>query len=92
MEIELDTPIRRGEWSNCARATCYYLLCVRYGTLLEGRKIIPERIREDRAGYEAALRASDEAWEDGHLDFIQMEAYLAKLAQAQVEDDGLDQG
>ena len=31
-----------------AHAVCYYLLCVRSGTLLPGRKIVPERIRESR--------------------------------------------
>ena len=72
-----------------ARATCYYLLCVRSGALLGGRKIVPERIREDREGYENALKAADRAWEDGHLDFSEMEDYLATLLQAQLEDDGL---
>ena len=72
-----------------ARAACYYLLCVRSGSILTGRKILPERIREDRAGYEAALQAADRAWDAGHLDFSEMEDYLASLVQAQLEDDGL---
>ena len=37
---------------------------------------------------EAALEAADRAWDDGHLDFIQMEDYLASLVAAQLEDDG----
>ena len=69
-----------------ARATCYCLMCVRHGALLPGRKILPERIRENRHGYERALRAADEAWEDGHLDFTEMEAYLAELVGAQLDD------
>jgi hypothetical protein len=56
---------------------------------LDGRKIVPERIREDRAGYEAALLAADKAWELGHLDFTHMEDYLANLLQAQLQNDGL---
>ncbi len=72
-----------------ARAVCYYLLCVRSGTLLPGRKIVPERIRENREGYEAALKSADSAGEDGHLNFSQMEEYLAALLQAQLEDEGL---
>lgn len=72
-----------------ARAVCYYLLCVRSGTLLPGRKIVTERIRENRADYEAALQAADRAWDDGHLDFSEMEDYLAGLLQAQLEDSGL---
>ena len=69
-----------------ARATCYYLLCARSGTLLPGSRIVPERIKKNREGYEAALRAADRAWDDGHLDFSEMEAYLAGLVQAQLED------
>lgn len=71
-----------------ARAACYYLLCVRSGALLHGRQIVPERIRENREGYEMALRAADRAWDNGHLDFSEMEDYLAALLQAQLEDEG----
>jgi Fic family protein len=59
-----------------ARAVCYYLLCVRSGSLLPARKIVPERIREDRKAYERALIAADRAWDEGHLDFTAMEDYL----------------
>lgn len=72
-----------------ARASCYYLLCVRSGALLHGRKILPERIRENREGYEQALKAADRAWDEGHLDFTDREDYLAALVQAQLDDDGL---
>jgi hypothetical protein len=51
---------------------------------------MPERIRETRTEYEAALTAADRAWDAGHLDFSVMEDYLATLLQAQLEDDGLD--
>ena len=69
-----------------ARAVCYFLLCVRAGALLPGRKILPERIKDDRAGYEAALVAADQAWNDGNLDFTDMEAYLAPLVEAQLNN------
>lgn len=69
-----------------ARATSYYLLCVRFGALLPGRKIMPERIREDRAPYLAALKAADRAWDEGNLDFSEMEAYLARLLEAQLKE------
>lgn len=72
-----------------ARAACYYLLCVRSGTLLRGRKIVPERIRETRDEYESALKAADRQWDAGHLDFSEMEEYMATLLQAQLQDDGL---
>jgi Fic family protein len=69
-----------------ARAPCYYLLCVRSGQLLPGRKIVPERIRENRQGYVEALRAADFAWENGNLDLTLMDAYLASLLEAQLRD------
>lgn len=69
-----------------ARATCYYLLCVRSGLLLPGRRIVPERIRDDRTGYVAGLQAADRAWDEGHLDFSVLEAYLAQLLEAQLTD------
>ncbi|MFY9656648.1 MAG: Fic family protein [Methylocystis sp.] len=72
-----------------ARAVCYYLLCARSGKLLPGRKIVPERIRENREGYEEALKHADRAWDAGHLDFTKMEDYLAGLLSAQLSDDGL---
>jgi hypothetical protein len=56
---------------------------------LPGKKILPERIRENRRGYEEALVAADRAWDDGHLDFSLMGSYLAGLVQAQLEEDGL---
>lgn len=69
-----------------ARATAYYILCVRSGRLLPGNKIVPERIREDRSPYIAALRAADQAWANGNLDTSQLEGYIAKLLQAQLQD------
>ncbi|WP_082542369.1 MULTISPECIES: Fic family protein [unclassified Mesorhizobium] len=70
-----------------ARAVCYYLLCVRSGTLLPGRKIVPERIREYRGPYVAALREVDRIWDAGNLDLSPMESYLADLLSAQLLDE-----
>ena len=68
-----------------ARATCY-LLCVRSGVLLPGRKIVPERIREDRGQHVAALQAADRAWSNGNLDLSEIESYLAGHLEAQLRD------
>jgi Fic family protein len=70
-----------------ARAACYYLLCVRGGALLGGKKIVPERIRENRKPYYAALKAADQKWNDGHFDLTVMEAYLARLAEQQAKNE-----
>lgn len=69
-----------------ARAICYFLLCVRAGSLLPGKKILPERIRESRDRYVNALIAADRAWDCGHLDFSEIECYLAELVEAQLRE------
>ena len=69
-----------------ARAACYYLICLRFGGLLPGRKIVPERIREDRRPYYAALKSADRAWADGHFDVSELAAYLQELLIAQLAD------
>jgi Fic family protein len=69
-----------------ARATAYYILCVRSGRLLAGNTIVPERIRNDRQPYYKALRSADQAWDEGNLDTSELEAYLARLLQAQLAD------
>ena len=69
-----------------ARAMCYYLMSVRTGNLLRGKKIVPERIRENRQPYYDALRAADQAWNLGQLDFSALESYLAGLLQAQLSE------
>src|SRR5207237_10414004 len=69
-----------------ARATAYYVLCVRSGRLLPGRKIVPERIRENQTPYIQAPRAADRAWDSGNLDISELEAYLAQLLQAQLAE------
>lgn len=71
-----------------ARAVCYYLMGVRIGVLLPGRKIVPERIKENRDEYEKALRAADAAWDDGHLNVSEMEEFLADLLKDQLRDVG----
>src|ERR1700677_3494425 len=46
-----------------ATAVCHYLLSARGGALLGGKKIVPERIRENRVPYVKALQAADSAWD-----------------------------
>ena len=70
-----------------ARAACYYLLCMKAGALLPGRKIVPERIRENREPYYAALQAADRQWEAGQLDCWELAHYLEGLLIAQLRDD-----
>lgn len=69
-----------------ARAACYYLLCLRSGRLLPGTKIVPERIRDNRLPYYAALKAADQKWAEGHFDVSELADYLQELLAAQLEE------
>lgn len=70
-----------------ARAVSYYLLCVRTGAFLPGRKTVPDRIRENRAAYVDALRQVDRAWEQGNLEIAPMEALMAEMLALQLRDE-----
>jgi Fic family protein len=67
-----------------ARAACYYLICLKQKRLLPGRKIVPERIRENRKPYYAALQAADREWDQGHFDVSLLSDYLATLLKDQL--------
>lgn len=69
-----------------ARAACYLLICLRQGSLLPGKKIVPERIRENRQPYYAALQAADRHWEDGQFNVDELASYLAGLLADQLRD------
>ncbi|MBK7927226.1 MAG: Fic family protein [Bryobacterales bacterium] len=73
-----------------ARAACYYLLSLRHGQLLPGSKIVPERIRENRKPYYAALQAADVATEQGHFDVSVLANYLGDLLKQQLADTQSD--
>jgi Fic family protein len=67
-----------------ARAACYYLICLKAGRLLRGTKIVPERIRENRPAYYAALQEADRAWAAGHFDVSALSSYLDVLLADQL--------
>lgn len=70
-----------------ARAACYYLICLKNGKLLRGKKIVPERIRENRQPYYAALKAADRAWDEGKLDVSEIAKYLEGLLTGQLTEE-----
>jgi Fic family protein len=69
-----------------ARAACYYLICMRQGRILPGKKIVPERIRENREPYYAALQAADRYWNEGQFNVSQLADYLLGLLTAQLSE------
>jgi Fic family protein len=75
-----------------SRAACYYLICMKQGRLLPGRKIVPERIRENRNQYYAALQAADKAWDAGQFNVSELATYLGELLKAQLADSAAPDG
>jgi Fic family protein len=69
-----------------ARAACYYLICMKQKQLLGGKKIVPERIRENRQPYYAALQSADRAWDEGQFDVNELATYLGELLKGQLSD------
>ncbi len=69
-----------------ARAACYHLICLRHGALLPGKKTVPERIREDRQPYYAALKEGDQHWANGQFNVNALAEYLAGLLLAQLSE------
>lgn len=69
-----------------SRAACYYLMCMRHGGLLPGSKIVPERIRDNRARYYAALQSADRYWAEGQFNVDELAEYLADLLQEQLSE------
>ena len=58
--------------------------------MLPGIKIVPERIRENRKPYYAALQAADIAWEQGHFDVSELAKYLSNLLIQQLSEAPVD--
>jgi Fic family protein len=69
-----------------SRAISYLILCVRLGMALPGRKTIPDQIASDKGPYYRALEAADAAFDDGRLDFSEMEKILKAALAAQLYD------
>jgi len=69
-----------------ARAACYYLICLKQGRILGGKKTVPERIRENRQPYYDGLKAADDAWEKGQYDVNQLAMYLERLLKGQLSE------
>lgn len=69
-----------------ARAACYYPICMKQGAILGGRKAVPERIRENRDPYYAALRSADKAWAEGNFDVSELAQYLDGLLADQLAE------
>ncbi len=68
-----------------ARASCYFVLCMKLGSWLPGAVILPELIHRHRENYVVALQKADESWQNGTLDLTLLHDLLAELLQEQLD-------
>ena len=72
-----------------ARATCYFVICVKVGGWLPGTTILPELIRREHKDYVAALQHADASMKTGTLDLGPLHALLTKLLEEQIKAAGV---
>jgi len=69
-----------------ARVVCYLVLCLKLNAWLPGSKLLPERIRERRDDYVAALQHADSSLTQGSLDIGPLHALLSELLNDQIAE------
>ena len=72
-----------------ARASCYFVLCVKSGGLLPGQTILPELIRRNRQEHIDALQHAHETFAaTGDPDLAPLHAILTRLIDEQIASAG----
>lgn len=71
-----------------ARATSYFVLCMKTGGWLKGDVILPELIRQNRAEHVEALRLADQSYAAGKLDLTALHDLIVRLLQQQLGTNG----
>ncbi len=69
-----------------ARVSAYFVLCLKAGGWLPGKKLLPERLVENRPEYVDALKAADTAFNAGVLDFSVLHAMISRLLDEQMNE------
>ena len=69
-----------------SRAVSYFVLCMKSGNVLPGKKTIPEQIANNKRPYYVALEAADKVWAEGRLDLSELEDLLSAALAAQLAD------
>jgi len=67
-----------------ARASCYFVLCVKLGGWLEGEHILPELLRSNREEYVEALKVADASLVAGKLDLSVLHKIIANHLTTQL--------
>ena len=83
METQLDSSFYRWQRANIPRSS-YLVLCCKIGSVLPGKKTIPDQISENKQPYYKALEAADEASRQGLLDLTKTEEMLSIMLARQL--------
>jgi Fic/DOC family len=67
-----------------ARVACYFVLCLKAGTWLDGDVLLPELLRRERPDYVAALKHADASLQTGVLDLTALHALVSRLLDEQL--------
>jgi Fic family protein len=67
-----------------SRAASYFVLNVKLGYVLPGRRTIPDQIAEHKDPYYDALDAADTAWAAGKIELTQMKDLLSSMLAEQL--------
>ncbi len=70
-----------------ARAASYFVLCVKAGSWLPGKTILPELLRRERDKYVAALQKADESLINGKLDLSELHELIETLLEEQLNHE-----
>ena len=68
-----------------ARASSYFIVCVKAGGWLPGATILPELLRQNRDEYVAALKVGDTSEAAGQLDLSVLHALISRLLNNQLQ-------
>ncbi|MFN0315715.1 MAG: Fic family protein [Burkholderiales bacterium] len=67
-----------------ARASSYFVLCVKSGGWLPGKTILPELIVRERVSYVEALKHADNSMKTGPEDVSKLHALMSRLLEEQL--------
>lgn len=67
-----------------ARASCYFVLCVKLNLWLPGTTILPELLKRERARYVVALQKADASFLSGAGDFSELHVLISELLAEQI--------
>lgn len=67
-----------------ARIVCFFVLCLKFGGVIQGNQLLPDLIKANRPEYVAALKHADASLPTGQLDLAPLHSLVAKLLSEQM--------